>query len=413
MSGLIDTPTRGPNRYGWVVLAVVWLCGFAAPLNMVKVTALSPVLMMSFGIDEAFMGTIMSLFYILGIVMAFPAAGIVNRFGVRKVGIASLLLALVGGVVGVLSADVPTFMVSRVLEGAGMGIMGVVGVVAISPWFAPSKRGLPLGIWAIWVTVSFIVGPTLFTGIFDITGSWRAVWWATLIFDAVVLVLFAALYRAPTFVFDENEQPVVIDDSVREELPVPHITAALKLPVVWLLGVMMFAYAAASMSIEGFFSAYVFDTFDVALTVAGVIVTSGAVIGSIFAVLSGKISDRLHSRRLVLLIGWTAGMIYAWFVFSVESLPLFIPVIILLAIGENATPSMIYAAVGEMMSPDKVAGASAVLALMQNVGMFLGTTVLGTLVAGMGEWALAARCTAVPLYAFGFILTVIMWKKLV
>ncbi|HIW76530.1 MULTISPECIES: MFS transporter [Gordonibacter] len=413
MSGLIDTPTRGPNRYGWVVLAVVWLCGFVAPLNMVKVTALSPVLMASFGIDEAFMGTIMSLFYVLGIVMAFPAAGIVNRFGVHKVGIASLLLALVGGLVGVLSADVPAFMVSRVLEGAGMGIMGVVGVVAISPWFAPSKRGLPLGIWAIWVTVSFIVGPTLFTGIFDITGSWHSVWWATLVFDAIVLVLFALLYRAPTFVFDDDEQPVAIDDSVREELPVPHITAALKLPVVWLLGIMMFAYAAASMSIEGFFSTYVFDTFDVALTVAGIIVTSGAVIGSVFAVLSGKVSDRVHSRRLVLLVGWIAGMIYSWFVFSVDSLPLFIPVIILLALGENATPSMIYASVAEMMSPDKVAGASAVLALMQNVGMFLGTTVLGALVAGMGEWALAARCTAVPLYAFGLVLTVIAWKKLV
>ena len=53
MSGLADTPVRGPGRYGWVVLAVVWLCGFVAPLNMVKVTALSPVLMASFGIDEA------------------------------------------------------------------------------------------------------------------------------------------------------------------------------------------------------------------------------------------------------------------------------------------------------------------------------------------------------------------------
>lgn len=79
MSGLADTPVRGPGRYGWVVLAVVWLCGFVAPLNMVKVTALSPVLMASFGIDEALMGTIMSLFYVLGIVMAFPAAGIVNQ----------------------------------------------------------------------------------------------------------------------------------------------------------------------------------------------------------------------------------------------------------------------------------------------------------------------------------------------
>lgn len=413
MFSIVDTPKRGPDRYGWVVLLVVWLCGFVAPLNMVKVTALSPVLMASFMIDEALMGQIMSLFYVLGIVMAFPAAGVVNRFGVRKVGIASLVLAIGGGLVGVLSPDISLFMFSRVLEGAGMGIMGVVGVVAISPWFAPSKRGLPLGIWAIWVTVAFMVGPALFTAVFDGTGTWQPVWWGVIVFDAIVLVLFVLLYRSPTFVFDESENRVEVDEAVLEKLPKPQVKAALRLPVVWLLGAMMLAYAAASMSIQGFFSTYVYSTLDVSLSVAGIVVTSGAVIGSVCAVLSGKISDRIRSRKVVLLVGWIAGMTYAWFVFSVDSLVLYVPILLLIGIGENATTSMIYASTAEMMSSDKVAGASAVLAFMQNVGMFVGTTALGALVGGMGDWGLAAHCTAVPLYGIGLVLTIIAWRKLV
>lgn len=413
MSGLADTPVRGPGRYGWVVLAVVWLCGFVAPLNMVKVTALSPVLMASFGIDEALMGTIMSLFYVLGIVMAFPAAGIVNKYGVRNVGIVSLILAIVGGLAGVLSTSVPVFMASRVLEGAGMGIMGVVGVVAIAPWFAPSKRGVPLGIWAIWVTVAFMVGPALFTALFDATGSWRPVWWGTLMFDVMVLVLFVALYRAPGFVFDGEERPVEIDGAARDKLPKPNIKAAVRMPVVWLLGTMMLVYAAASMSIEGFFSTYVYSELAVSLTLAGVIVTSGAVVGSVFAVLSGRISDRIHSRKIVLLVGWIAGIAYSWFVFSVDNLVLFVPIILLIGIGENATSSMIYASTAEMMAPDAVAGASAVLAFMQNIGMFVGTTALGGLVGVLGDWTLAAHCTAVPLYALGLVLTLLAWRKLV
>lgn len=413
MSNTIEAPARDPGRYGWVVLLVVWLCGFVAPLNMVKVTALSPVLMASFAIDEALMGQIMSLFYVLGIAMAFPAAGVVNKFGVRKVGIASLVLGICGGFVGVLSPDIFLFMLSRVLEGAGMGIMGVVGVVAISPWFAPSKRGLPLGIWAIWVTVAFMVGPALFTAVFDATGAWQPVWWGVIVFDMLVLVLFALLYRSPTFIFDEHENRIDVDEAVLERLPRPKVKAALSLPIVWLLGIMMLVYAAASMSIQGFFSTYVYEALDVSLSVAGIVVTSGAVIGSVCAVLAGKISDRVRSRKIVLLVGWIAGMTYAWFVFSVDSLLLYLPILLLIGIGENATTSMIYASTAEMMSPDKVAGASAVLAFMQNIGMFVGTTALGALVSSMGDWGLAAHCTAVPLYGIGLLLTIAAWKRLV
>ena len=142
------------------------------------------------------------------------------------------------------------------------------------------------------------------------------------------------------------------------------------------------------------------------------IVTSGAVVGSVFAVLSGRISDRIHSRKIVLLVGWIAGIAYSWFVFSVDNLVLFVPIILLIGIGENATSSMIYASTAEMMAPDAVAGASAVLAFMQNIGMFVGTTALGGLVGVLGDWTLAAHCTAVPLYALGLVLTLLAWRKL-
>ena len=207
--------------------------------------------------------------------------------------------------------------------------------------------------------------------------------------------------------------PSKIDGAARDKLPKPNIKAAVRMPVVWLLGTMMLVYAAASMSIEGFFSTYVYSELAVSLTLAGVIVTSGAVVGSVFAVLSGRISDRIHSRKIVLLVGWIAGIAYSWFVFSVDNLVLFVPIILLIGIGENATSSMIYASTAEMMAPDAVAGASAVLAFMQNIGMFVGTTALGGLVGVLGDWTLAAHCTAVPLYALGLVLTLLAWRKLV
>lgn len=401
------------ENYCWIVLSVVWLCGFVAPLNMAKVTVLSPVLMASFDINEGTMGIIMSLFYVLGLIMAFPAAAIVNKFGVRKIGIISLVFAILGGLLGVVSQETYLFMISRILEGAGMGVMGVVGVVAISPWFAPSKRGLPLSIWSAWVTVSFIVGLLVFSAVYDAYNSWKLIWLGVLFFDFLVLILFAIFYREPNFVFGENEQKVIVDDVILEQAEAPRVRSVLKLPLVWVLGIMMFAYAAASMAIEGFFTTYVYNNLKTSITIAGIIASSGAILGVIFATISGKVSDKIRSRKKVLVVGWIAGIVYSYFVFMVQDLALFIPIVFLIAIGENATPSMIYASTAEIMSSDKVAGASAMLAFMQNVGMLFGTTFLGNFVTEFGSWSLAAHITAVPLYAIGLVLTIVMWRKLI
>ena len=80
-----------PSWYAWVVLAAVWLAAFTAPANMVKVTALAAPIMEWFAIDEASVSWVMSMFYIMGCVFAFPAAGIMKKLGMRK----TVVIALV------------------------------------------------------------------------------------------------------------------------------------------------------------------------------------------------------------------------------------------------------------------------------------------------------------------------------
>ena len=68
-------------------------------------------------------------------------------------------------------------MVSRFLEGAGMGVMGVAGASAIAPWFAPEKRGFPLGIWAMWVALAMCICPVLYGYVVDTLAlPWQTVW---------------------------------------------------------------------------------------------------------------------------------------------------------------------------------------------------------------------------------------------
>ena len=112
------------SGYGWVILAVTFLAGFTAPANMAKVTALAPVIMEQFAIGPDTLGWVIALFYVLGFVMAFPTAALINKLGIRNVVLVAIGCAIVGSVIGAATTDVTVFMISRVFEGAGMGVMG-------------------------------------------------------------------------------------------------------------------------------------------------------------------------------------------------------------------------------------------------------------------------------------------------
>ncbi|MEE1455252.1 MAG: hypothetical protein UF420_08215 [Ellagibacter isourolithinifaciens] len=73
--------TSRPGAYGWVVTIVVWLTGVAMPLNMLKVSILSPALMSSFNVGTDVMSSVMAMFYLVAAILAIPGGLIVQKIG--------------------------------------------------------------------------------------------------------------------------------------------------------------------------------------------------------------------------------------------------------------------------------------------------------------------------------------------
>ena len=407
-----STAKKAPKT-GWAILAVVFLAGICAPANMDKVTTLAPILMEVFNIDTGLIGWVIALFYVLGFCMAFPTAGIANKFGIKTTIIFSLIVGIIGNLLGVFSTSLPVFMVSRVLEGVGMGVMGVVGVAAISPWFAPSRQGLPLGIWGMWVSVPMFVGPIIYTAIFEATGAWQPVWWFTIGLSVLALIAFVIVYRDPDFVYDEDENIVSLDGDEVPELEKPSIKKALALPVVWILAIIIILDNIGFMAVQGFLTTYIYDFLGAPLGIAAALVALAAIVGAVMSPISGAISDRIRSRRIMLLVAYVCAVAYTWLVFSTTDLVLFTVVIVLMGIACGTAGAMQWAACGEAVPPAALAGAMAVLAFMQNLGMFLGSGFFGMLVEGMGgDWGMAAHVIIVPLYVITLIVLLVGWKKL-
>ena len=104
----------------WAVLIAVWIVAIAAPLNMFKPSTISVEIIQSLNIAGSSYGWIMSVFSIMGLILAFPATGLVYRFGLKKSLAVSVIALFAGSLLGALSQSFEMLLVSRIIEGCGM-----------------------------------------------------------------------------------------------------------------------------------------------------------------------------------------------------------------------------------------------------------------------------------------------------
>lgn len=376
---------KGNMGRAWPVVLVVFLAGFCMPANMGETMWVAPLVMQGLGFGPDILGWVNGVFYILGAVIAFPAASFIRRLGIRWSVVIALACGIVGNLMGAMASSVAVLMVSRIIQGAGFGLMGVIGVAAITPWFPVERRGLPLGVWAMWVAAANAITSMFDTAIAEQTGSYVNVWWFFLIFDIVVLVLFLLVYREPSDPFiDEAEKNGEVEFSYKE---------LFGNKVVWILGALFFLEEGAFIASQGFLSTYITANLDAPLMLGTGLVSAGAIWGACFAPIAGKISDAIKSRRKILIFCMICAVLFGLGVFTVTDLKLYIVIIVLNGFVGGGISSMLWASCTETVPSHLVSGATATLACMQSVGMFLGSMFVGNVITAIG-YAMTSVCIA-------------------
>ena len=97
----------------WPVAIMVVLCGICMPFNMGKAMFLGPVVMSVYGIGEAMLGLMIAVFYLLGAVVAFPAA-----YFMTGLAIAVFLQVLTTGITAMLWTATTEVVPSKLIPGA-------------------------------------------------------------------------------------------------------------------------------------------------------------------------------------------------------------------------------------------------------------------------------------------------------
>ena len=374
----------------WVTLSVVFFASVAAPLNQFKVPPIMPILMEVFSLPPGKAGLLMSVFAITGLALALPAGFIFRRLDYRVTGAIALLSITVGAGIGALSRNVETMLFSRFIEGAGLSLIYIVAPAVIAVTFEPAKRGRAMGIWSAWFPLGQLVGYIVVPQIASSWG-WRSAWWFGCLYAGLTGVLFYLFVRPPS---------QKVDSGAPDGFALRDMRPLLSNRDLWLLSLIFCCFNFAFISFRTWMPTFLYTTRGLSLVYASLLIGLMSPFAVIASPLSGWISDKIGSRKLICVLPLMASMIM--FPLSpAVSTSLLVPWMVVLGLISGATPTGVILATTELVTDARFSGmALAVMQLGQHVGTLLGPATVGWTIGLTENWQ-AGFWTLGPVCAIG------------
>jgi predicted MFS family arabinose efflux permease len=119
----------------WLILAALFAARAATGFQFQSVGSAADMLMRDLGLDYSRIGMLLGAYLLPGVVVAFPAGLLGQRFREKKLGLAGLALMVISGVALSLSDGFAVALVARTLGGAGATIVILVATKMTTDWF--------------------------------------------------------------------------------------------------------------------------------------------------------------------------------------------------------------------------------------------------------------------------------------
>ena len=377
----------------WMILAVIFFSGLAAPLNQFKAPPVLQDITQAFGVTLGAGGWLMSVFSMIGVALALPAGFIIGRLGVKRSGILALACLLIGCFCGALAQNIGAMLFGRILEGMGMCFMSIVAPTALAAWFPPERRGLAMGVWGTWIPFASIFA---FAAAGTITSQfgWRGMWWASLVYTALVLTLFLSLFRMP----EKSALPASPSTGFRREWQ--GMRTMLKKADPWRLAISFACYNSLIVALMSFMTPYLTQERGLTSDEARFWVTCLIVVNMLAVLGGGLLSDALGTRKKCILASHGILAFVMLFYFQPGHNVIAVMLLVGGVSGLVVTPSL-SAAPEVARRPEDTGRALSILAVGTNGGMVLGPAVYGMIVDSAG-WG-ATVWFSVPVMILGFV----------
>jgi len=227
------TASQTVPRRRWAIVA---LLGFGILVNYfdrVNLSVSRDALRDSFGISTVLFGFLLSAYNWPYMLLQLPSGLLLDRFGVRRVGIVSTIIWSIASFVGAAATGIRMLFGSRFLLGIGEAPTFPGNAKAVGYWFPKNERSLATAMFDSMAKFSSAIGVPLL-GLVLLHFGWRWNFALTGIISLVYFALFYAYYKNPS-------QDVHLSDVEREHIrsggaqPEDAVRAAAGAPLAYLI----------------------------------------------------------------------------------------------------------------------------------------------------------------------------------
>lgn len=342
------------SRDAWKRLAACTAAAALLQIDGTLITVALPSVESELRVSSDTVAWALTAYFAAYAVALFPGGRLTDKIGSRSVALAGLALFALGALIGALAQDFTVLVISRVIQGAGAGLVSPASLAGAISGFPPERRGSALGIWGAASGASNLIGPAL-GGLLVVLSGWRACWWALIPLSAIAIY---AVWRNVPGTVHYDETPDI------EELR-KRVVAAAATVALLTFTVMIGAFFLAQQ--------YLQDVSGYSALEAGAVLMVVALLVAASAPVAGKLSDQVGERRpaVVGFVLTAAGFL----VLGIPGVPLTgigsLPLLAIVGIGlgllftpasraaMNAVPQRRHGRVSSVLSAARLIGAAA------------------------------------------------------
>lgn len=369
-----------------LMFAVMYACAVFASISQLKIVPLLAQLAQSLTISMAETSWMMSVFTVMGIILAVPAGGLVSKYGPKKVFLSVMIIMIIGNIVGALGINsYPVLLFSRILEGCGFAMCSVAGIIFVNMWFPDKNTGLFVGIFVTFASIASLIALNTAMPIAASLGM-ASVWWITAACSAVLTVLFVLIVKEAVPQGAAGKSPA----SQARLLPVLKNGRIIAICFAQLaIGFILYFYLNNYPTVFG-------DFYGLDPTTANFYGSLNGLWGIPGCIVGGFILDRLGTKGTPKLdIACFLVLIVTCYITTLLNPSLFILHTVLTAVF----PGLVLTAGNFLVprctdNPSQIGYGIGVLGLFYNIGIFIGNPIILYAVQGTGTWNAASYILA-------------------
>jgi predicted MFS family arabinose efflux permease len=388
------------NRRAWLVFIVIMIQSIALPMCQFKVPPVMGYLIEDLNVSMTMAGLMMSIFSIAGVVIAFPAAALLSKWGPKISGLVALFCAITGSVIGAVAETGAIMLLGRTIEGVSVGLLSVCAPTIISMWFPPEKRALPLAIWACWVPLGMVTMFNMTMPIVNAFGHWKSVWWFTAIICVVVSILYAIFVDAP--------EGGKIETRSSETEPKESIWKGIGSPSLLILAGAFFLFNLLSLSYYSWGPTYLVEVLGYSTASANSLSSLMGIGGITSGIVVAIALNFVKNKKRVVVATTLVYTVIIFFCFRLSS-SMVVIYMFMLGLANGITPTVVSAVAPDTVkNPEHIGVAMAVLwGTSCNGGALVGPPLVGSFIEKLG-WTGATIPTAG--IAFVAFILALIWK---